>query len=192
MLTLALALSLSATPGARLVGDHAHPIGEGILLAQADQPPPLPPAEGVAPPQTETLQELRYRYAELERSRPRLGGWIAMMSVGTPICALFTYLTVIQLIYGSSIFGPALIILTGVIAGIGFAAMVVGTIMLIVMAVRGGRISGEMDELRQRIDMMERSAPPAPPPGYYPPPPPPPPPAVERETVRPLITLAAF
>jgi hypothetical protein len=206
MLALALALSLSATPSvetqttsARLIGEPAQPARSSLLLAQADLPPPLPPPDGYAP-QGPTLQELRAQYATLEASKPRIGGWIAMMSVGTPVCALFTYFTVSLLLTGagssSALFGlgPAFVVFTGVIAGIGLAAAVVGTIMLIVMAVKGGRIGDEMEALRQRINVLERSAPPAPPPGYYPPPPPPPPPAVQRETEteRQLISLVAF
>jgi hypothetical protein len=204
MLALALALSLSATPGAetrtygaRLVSDHARPIGQGTLIAQADLGAPQFDAYG----QPMTLQALRAKYDELERSKPSIGGWIAMMSVGTPVCALFTFLTVALITTsggGLGGFYSLFAIFTGALAFIGLALAVVGTILLIVMAVKRGRVSDEQDAVRRQIQQLETM--PQPVPGYgpppdpnFPPPPPPPPPSVERDTaVRPLLTLVAF
>jgi hypothetical protein len=201
MLTLSLVAFLagaSETPavhGARLLGDHAWPIGSGLLVAQADLPP-APPM--VAPPRT--LADLQREYTELERSRPRIGGWIAMMSVGTPLAAVFTAFTVSLLsISGSMGFNTLVAIFTGAVAFIGAALASVGTIFLIVMVVKRGRSNDQLEAVRRQMDEQERLAPPAAPPGYYPPPgnyppppPPPPPSSVEGASNRPLIALLSF
>jgi hypothetical protein len=193
VLTFPLASSAS-TFGARLIGEAAL-IGSGMLLAQADAPiPTISGDDGAAPREPQTLSELRAKRSELEDSKPKLGGWIAMISVGVPVAALGIGLTVYLVTnYGAGYYLTGLIFefLTGLLGFVGVALAVAGTILLAVMAAKRARIGDEVAALDRRIEELERN------PGYPPQPPPlppPPPPSTYRDREGPAaaVVLASF
>lgn len=196
MLLTAALLTLSALPveemrSARLLGEHAPARGTGLLVAQAElSPQPLP---GEAPMQ-KTVTELYDQYRELESSLPSLGGWIALMAVGTPLAVTFTIFTVLLATARGNWLGLNLLfgVFTGLVAFFGVAMMVAGSVLLAVMARKRAMVQNELDGLRRRIDELERSGPP---PGPQPPPlpiPPPAPPSVELLPPPQWLTVATF
>lgn len=175
--------------GARLTRDHANTIGEGMLLAQAGEPPPIPPPGGelAAPMPARSLQDLRAEYARLSDSRPGLAGPIVMLAIGVP-----------ALVIGFAIFYGVFVY--GLLNGISYTAwlvglivsvplMAVGLVLAIVGGVRLGRtirdrgqIGKQMEEIKAQIDALESA-----------PPPPPPPSSVQLELgPKPAFVLAHF
>lgn len=177
--------------GARLTRNHANAIGEGMLLAQADQPPPIPPPAGevgAIPGPARSLQELRAEYQRLDESRPGIGGSIAMLAIGVACLAVgvpvFFYFGVFQVAFYFSDF----LWLFGL--PVGFILIAAGIVLTIVGAVGLGRklkerstITQQMDELKKQIEQLESA-----------PPPPPPPSSVERlgPTPQPGYSMLTF
>ena len=169
--------------GARLTREHANAIGEGMLLAQAEAPPPIPPPAGemVPPPlPARSLQELRAEYQRLDEGRPGIGGPIVMLAIGVPCIvvgiAVFYLLGVYELLYNFNQLWWVVGLPVGVIL---FAA---GLVLTIVGGVRLGRnirerntVTQQMEDIKRQIDALESA-----------PPPPPPPSSVERHGPVPL------
>lgn len=176
--------------GARLTRNHANAIGEGMLLAQAGEPPPIPPPAGevgAIPMPARSLQDLRAEYQRLDESRPGLAGPIVMLAIGVPAFvigfAIFYSFVLYDLIFGglSSVFYLGFII--------GIPLLVVGLVLAIVGGVRLGRtirerssIGQQMEEVKKQIEALESA-----------PPPPPPPSSVQNELgPRPAFVMATF
>jgi hypothetical protein len=157
--------------GARLTKHHANAIGEGMLLAQAAEPPPIPPPAGevALPLPARSLQDLRAEYQRLEDSRPGLGGSIAMLAIGVACLAVgipvFFYFGVFELIYNFNslmwVFGLP----------VGFILIAAGIVLTIVGGVGLGRkarerstIGQQMEDIKRQIEALESAPPPPPPP----------------------------
>ena len=168
--------------GAKLTRHHANAIGEGMLLAQAGEPPPIPPPAGevgAVPMPARSLQELRAEYQRLDESRPGIGGSIAMLAIGVACLAVgvpvFFYLGVYQVLF---YFNDLLWVLG---LPVGVILLVAGLVLTIVGAVSLGRklkerstVGQQMEDLKKQIEALESA-----------PPPPPPPSSVERNGVWP-------
>jgi hypothetical protein len=172
--------------GARLTKNHVRGIGVGMLLAQAEMPPPIPPPAGemVAPMPARSLQDLRAEYQRLEESRPGLAGPIVMLAIGVPLLVVGAIFLYTFLIYGSFTYELIPLLVLGVAFG------VVGLVLAIVGGVRLGRtirdrgqIGQQMEDIKRQIDALESA-----------PPPPPPPSSVERIGPTPVtrMVLASF
>jgi hypothetical protein len=164
--------------GARLTRNHSNGIGEGILLAQAqllaqaDQPPPIPPPAGevgAIPGPARSLQELRAEYQRLDESRPGIGGSIAMLAIGVAALAVgvpvFFYFGVFQVIYFFSDFLWLFGLPVGVILiALGIVFTIFGAVGLGRKAKERSTITQQMEDLKRQIDALESAPPPPPPP----------------------------
>lgn len=154
------------TVGARLTKHHVNAIGEGMLLAQAGEPPPIPPPAGemMAPMPARSLQDLRAEYQRLDESRPGLAGPIVMLAIGVPCLAVGAGLLYTFLVYSVSVYTIPILI-------IGLALIAVGLVLGIVGGVKLGRnirerndIGRQMEDIKRQIDALESAPPPPPPP----------------------------
>jgi hypothetical protein len=185
MLVASLIVALHVAGSTPSVVDQA----TRIHLAQADAPPPAPPAptpgfdgsSSVLGDQR-TLYQLTREYQKLESERPGLGFPIAFMVIGTAVLLVDGLLLIYAAVGLSTLFIPPVYIVLGVI-GLGF--LVPGIIVLPFRLKKRAEVDAQLNDLSELIRLREAQQPQQPPgyppPGYYdappPPPPPPPPPA---------------
>jgi hypothetical protein len=137
--------------------------------------------------------ELNAELERLERERPGLGGPIALMAIGGALTFPAVYLLV-GAISGAGGWANVILGLAGVILSAAAVTMVViGIVLLVKRIPPRNQMAQRMDDLKARLDTLNKSDAPSPP-SYdeLPPPPPPPPPAAGILHVDPQWVVATF
>ncbi len=140
----------SSTPDVQLTGSEFH--RQGLLLAQADSPPPMPPPAPYGPPLEAPIggryagwstPQLNVELDRLERMRPSLGLPITLMAIGGGVALVGLYGFAYAVWLGLALTLP----------GVGLA--VLGVIFLVGRLSERREIGHDIDDVKDALRLRE-------------------------------------